>query len=153
MVTRRAGRGPSPASRSPAGTEKNMFETLEVLRQIGGDPDPAGSALARAQHAERMQDLRDEREAEARRARRAENAEMMAIQNRALGDPLGQIRCAQEQSAELEAEAAGLRDRLAKVEGRLASARSNVQLWADRLLVADEASARSRVPDPLEAVQ
>jgi hypothetical protein len=126
------------------------FETLDVLRAIGGDPDLAGNAFERTQHADRMRELAEEREAEAKRARAAENAELLAIANRAAGDPLGQRHRAHADLEERQAEVSDLEDKLAKARGRLESARSAVQFWNDRLLVMEEASSRSRAPDPLE---
>jgi len=126
------------------------FEALDLLQQLGGEPDVAGSVLARAQQAERVRERAEEREAEARRARAVENAELLALANRQQGDPLGNIRAAQLHVADAQAEVADLGEKLRKAEGRLESARSAVQFWADRLLVVEEASARSRIPDPLE---
>jgi hypothetical protein len=126
------------------------FETLNVLQAIGGDPDLAGTAIERAQHAERMRELAEEREAEAKRARLAENAELMALANRAAGDPMGQIQRAQLDLADRQAEVGDLEDKLRKARGRLESARSHVQFWHDRLLVVEEQTSRNRTPSPLE---
>jgi hypothetical protein len=129
------------------------FETLAALEQIGGNPDLAGTAFERAQHADQMRELAEERETEAKRARAAENAELLAIANRAAGDPLGQRHRAHADLEERQAEVADLEARLEKARGRLESARSAVQFWNDRLLVMEESTSRSRTPDPLEATR
>ena len=123
------------------------FEALNLLQQLGGEPDLPGSVLAHAQHADRMRERAEEREAEQRRARLAENAELLALANRQQGDPLGNIRSAQVHVSDAQAEVTDLAEKLRKAEGRLESARSTVQFWADRLLVVEESSARSRTPD------
>jgi hypothetical protein len=115
------------------------FESLDVLQAIGGDPDLAGTAFERAQHADRMRELAEEREAEAKRARAAENAELLAIANRAAGDPLGQRHRAHADLEERQAEVADLEARLEKARGRLESARSSVRFWNDRQLASRSA--------------
>jgi hypothetical protein len=128
-----------------------MFEALDVLQAIGGDPDAAGSALARAAAAEALQDAREEVEAEARRARLAENAEIAAIQNRSMGDPAGQLRAAQMEGEGLADAVADLESRLAKAKGRLEANRDRQRFYAERAMLAEEGSRRSAAPDPLEA--
>lgn len=123
------------------------FEALQLM----GAGDVPGAALAHAQAAELAQEAAEVREAQANRARLAENAEALAVANRAAGDPLGNIHQAQAVMAERQDEVAELTEKLRKAEGRLASARSSVQFWADRMLLVDESTQRSRQLSPVEA--
>ena len=70
--------------------------------------------------------------------------------NRQWGDPLGQMRMAQADMVNLSDRVSDLRDQLAKAEDRLDRARSNLTFWAERGLLAEEATRRS-YPNPVEA--
>src|SRR2546423_711302 len=107
------------------------FESLELLQSIGGDPDPTASVLARAAAVERMQEAAEERESEAKRARSIERAEVLALQNRMLGDPLGRLRSERLQASELADQAADLEAQLAKVKDRLAANQERQRSLAD----------------------
>lgn len=126
------------------------YEELAALEAIGGGVDLAGSVLARAQAQEAVDDAAEERRTAERSAEFQRRGEVLALANRQLGDPLGEIRRAQQDVMSLADQEAELLTKLAKVRGRLESARSAVGFWSDRLLIVEEQSARSRVPDPLE---
>ena len=126
------------------------YEELAVLRQLGGDGDVAGSVLARAQAQEAIDDAAEARRAEARKAEFERRGEVLALANYQMGDPLGQIRMHQLQAADLADKVTDLENQLAKAKGRLEACRSSIRFWSDRLMVVEEQSARSRVPDPLE---
>ncbi len=126
------------------------FEALEFLRAAGGDPDPAGSRLDRAAAMEAIEDAAEARQAERRRAEAEERQEVRALMNRQWGDPLGQMRMAQADMVNLSDRVSDLRDQLAKAEDRLDRARSNLTFWAERGLLAEEATRRS-YPNPVEA--
>jgi hypothetical protein len=127
-----------------------VFENLAALQELGGDPDLAGNALARAQAAEAVQDAREQREEEAKRARLAENAELRAIQNRALGDPLGSLRSTQLEAGDLGDRVRDLESQLERARAKLAANQERQQFWLDQVMVLEEGSARSATLGPME---
>jgi hypothetical protein len=128
------------------------FETLKFLEQVSPAGDGQGSAvaaaLARADAADRAEEAAERREAEEKRAAAAERMENLALQNRALGNPLGELQAARSAVAAADDEIADLQARLSRLQTRRDRAASSAEFWATRLQPASDCAQRS---DPFEA--
>jgi hypothetical protein len=131
-----------------------MFETAAWLEQFRGEPvtvlEGALAAQAREQRAEDAEAQREaERKAEAAEAR----AEGLALANRALGNPLGEVSALRSALTAADDEVGELQEKLDKAKARQESVRSNLQWWSERLAIATETVAARSEPlrqDPAE---
>ncbi len=130
-----------------------MFETLDLLDSIAADdPGPLARARMQADADDRREALAAEQRAEARQVAASERAEVLALQNRALGDPMGGLSSARSQLMADDDLVSELRGKLEKAQARQERARENVEFFATRAQMANDASMRS-VPmyqDPAE---
>jgi len=123
---------------------------LELLQQVAGDRDLAGSVLERAQLAERLQEAAERREAEREAARRAENREMAMIADRMVGGAQEHVRACQLKAADLADEVADLEARLEKARARQQANADQLRWWGERGMLAAESASRSQILDPYE---
>jgi hypothetical protein len=126
------------------------FETLQFMADHA--PDTGGSAvaasLAKAAADDAAEEARERRAAGDRRAASAERMEALAIQNRALGDPMGAAQAARSAMMAADDEIADLTTRLARLQDKRDRARSNLEFFTTRMQAAQDCALRS---DPLEA--
>jgi hypothetical protein len=130
------------------------FNTLGFLESVNpasadGQGRTVAEVLARARAGEQQGEAAEAAEAEAKRAAALEQAETLALQNRALGDPMGGISRAQAVATEARDEIAELEAKLAKAHKKLAGAQGNLEFFAARMQVAQDSARRSAGADLL----
>jgi predicted RNase H-like nuclease (RuvC/YqgF family) len=127
-----------------------MFETYDLLQQLGGDPDIAGSQMAIAAAHEAIEDAAEERRAEQQRSAAEQRRETLLILDRQFGGAQEQIRHLQAGISDQTDKVTDLREQLAKAERALESSRSSLAWWSERLLLAQEGTQRSTPPNAIE---
>src|SRR5258708_35985868 len=130
-----------------------MSETLGLRASIAADePGPRAGAGMQADADARREALAAEQRAEARQVAASERAEVLALQNRALGDPMGGLSSARAQLMADDDLVSELRGKLEKAQARQERARENVEFFATRAQMANDGSMRSApmYQDPAE---
>ena len=132
-----------------------MSDTAVWLEQFRGEPVSVWEGALAAQAREQAtEDAADRREA-AERAEAAESrAEGLALANRMLGNPVGEIASLRSALTTADDEVGELREKLVKAETRQARLRENLSWWSERWALAQEATSARSAPlrqDPVEA--
>jgi hypothetical protein len=147
-------RYPSPRARTRRQeTEVTMtgFETYEFLESAAAaDPGPAARARLKSDAADRATELAEAREIAERQAQRQEQAEMLALQNRALGDPIGELSRARAAAGQVQDRIADLESQLERERAKLSRAQSNIEFFAVRSQAVSDAVSRSAPMDGIE---
>ncbi len=123
------------------------FETLGFIEGMHADASPLEMALLRSDAEDRKLEAAESRERAEREAARNDRTEGLAIANRVLGDPLGQLSRARSQAAAADDEIAELEKQLVRAKSRRESAESQVRYAAESLSAATATAQRS---DPLQ---
>src|SRR5258708_31486742 len=110
-----------------------MSGRLVPVDWIGADgPGPLARARRQADADDRREALAAEQRAEARQVAASERAEVLALQNRALGDPMGGLSSARSQLMADDDLVSELRGKLEKAQARQQPARENGEVFPTR---------------------
>jgi hypothetical protein len=127
------------------------FETYSFLEGVAAeDPGPAARAMLKSDAADRAAELAERRADAERQAQRQEQAEMLALQNRQMGDPIGELSRARAAAGQVQDRIADLESQLERERAKLSRAQSNVEFFAERSQAVTDAVSRSA---PLSGIE
>jgi len=129
------------------------FETLDALSAMAADSTPGERARMQMDAADRREQVQADREQAEREAARQERTESLALADRQLGNPLGELSRARAALSDAQDQVLELAGQLEVARGRESRSRANLVFWAERMGSVTDSVERSAQCDPFEAAR